>query len=91
MRSMTSRVTRAFTLALPVGTAAGLVATPNAAAHGLFLTPALPIPVWLFAVIAAVVVVVSFATIGVLWSEVRWPIAAGVRFFPGLAAASRTP
>lgn len=40
----------------------------DARAHGFFLTPSLPIPVWLFAAAATAVIVISFVALGRLWS-----------------------
>jgi hypothetical protein len=52
--------------ALPI-----LVATPPASAHGLGGRLDLPVPLWLFVYGAAVVVVVSFVALGVLWKQPR--------------------
>ncbi|MGA2469505.1 MAG: fenitrothion hydrolase [Solirubrobacteraceae bacterium] len=60
---------------LAVGTLAGLAAgmlAPSAAlAHGLALKTDLPIPQWLFAWAAAVVLVVSFVALATLWPAPR--------------------
>lgn len=63
--------TAPLALAMATGAAGLLVAAPPAGAHGFFYTPALPIPVWLFYVIAVLVVVLSFAATGFLWSASR--------------------
>lgn len=58
--------------------AAALLAVPAAAAaHGFFLTPRLPFPVWLFGIVAGLIVVGSFAAVGFMWrapllTERRW-------------------
>jgi hypothetical protein len=49
--------------------ATALTAADVASAHGLGGRADLPIPVWLFGWVAAVVLVVSFVTLGVLWQE----------------------
>jgi hypothetical protein len=61
-------------LALPAAaalTAAALLAPATASAHGLVGKQDLPIPRWLFAWGAAVVLVVSFVGLAVLWSRPR--------------------
>ena len=50
---------------------AGCVAPPAALAHGIAQREDLPIPQWLFAWGAAVVLVVSFVALGVLWPRPR--------------------
>ncbi|MGH2847213.1 MAG: fenitrothion hydrolase [Thermoleophilaceae bacterium] len=47
--------------------AAGLLLAPSAEAHGLGVRADIPIPIWLFAWAAAVVLVVSFVALAVLW------------------------
>ncbi|MEV4421634.1 fenitrothion hydrolase [Patulibacter sp. NPDC049589] len=59
---------------LAAGTAvatAALVAPSPAAAHGLGGTRSLPIPEWLFAWAAAIVLVVSFVGLSILWPRPR--------------------
>lgn len=51
--------------------AAALVAAAPAAAHGLVGKQELPIPRWLFAWAAAIVLVVSFVALALLWREPR--------------------
>lgn len=58
--------------AVVVSTALALLAAPSPAwAHGLTGRADLPIPIWLFSWGAAVVMVVSFAALGLLWSQAR--------------------
>ena len=70
---MLRRLTAKGCLGLFAGVAAvafaGLAAT--ASAHGLVTRYDLPIPEWLFAWAAAVVLIVSFALLAVLWQEPR--------------------
>ena len=55
-----------------LGAAAAALLVPEAAhAHGLVQRANLPIPEWLFGWAAAVVLVVSFAALGLLWSRPR--------------------
>ena len=49
--------------------AGGLVAPATAAGHGLVQRANLPIPEWLFAWAAAVVLIVSFVALALLWRE----------------------
>ena len=60
---------------LAVGSCAGLLAwlivPASASAHGLILVTNLPIPQWLFAWAAAVVLVVSFVALATLWPTPR--------------------
>jgi hypothetical protein len=60
-------------LAVGVGAAllAGLIVPAAASAHGLILVTNLPIPQWLFAWAAAVVLVVSFVALATLWPTPR--------------------
>jgi hypothetical protein len=51
--------------------AAGLAVPPSASAHGLVQRENLPIPQWLFGWAAAVVLVVSFFGLAVLWPRPR--------------------
>ncbi|MDA0183947.1 fenitrothion hydrolase [Solirubrobacter phytolaccae] len=53
------------------GAAAFLLAAAPAHAHGLVQRANLPIPEWLFGWAAALVLLVSFAALGVLWSKPR--------------------
>jgi hypothetical protein len=53
------------------GVIAGLAVPAVAAAHGIQLTTDLPIPEWLFAWAAAVVLVVSFVALATLWPQPR--------------------
>ncbi|MCK9247501.1 MAG: fenitrothion hydrolase [Solirubrobacteraceae bacterium] len=48
-----------------------LIAPPGAAAHGLVGDTDLPVPQWLFAWAAAIVLVASFLALGALWSSPR--------------------
>jgi hypothetical protein len=66
---VTPRRRRALTAAGAVGVALGLPAT--ASAHGLVGKQDLPIPRWLFAWAAAVVLVASFVGLAVLWATPR--------------------
>ncbi|MDX6586949.1 MAG: hypothetical protein QOI31_1422 [Solirubrobacterales bacterium] len=50
---------------------AAVLSPANAAAHGLIQRANLPIPEWMFAWAAAVVLIVSFAALAVLWREPR--------------------
>ncbi|MCW3066947.1 MAG: hypothetical protein JWN32_4119, partial [Solirubrobacterales bacterium] len=52
-----------------------------ASAHGLVGRTDLPIPVWLFAWAAALVLVVSFALLGALWPRPRLEDVEGRRLF----------
>jgi hypothetical protein len=57
---------------VPAVVAAGALAAPEpAAAHGLVGRADLPIPEWLFGWAAAVVLIVSFAGLALLWQEPR--------------------
>jgi len=65
-------VTRRTVLAA-LALAATLLLAPSAAlAHGLVGKQDLPIPRWLFAWAAAIVLVVSFVALAVLWPTARW-------------------
>lgn len=78
-----SALKRAACLAL-VGSAAALALPQGAAAHGLAARADLPVPAWLFAWGASLVLIVSFALLSAAWrtvrlQEERWrPLAAGV-------------
>jgi hypothetical protein len=60
-----------WALALAAALAATLVVPAVASAHGLVGRADLPIPKWLFAWAAAIVLVVSFAALSTLWREPR--------------------
>ena len=63
--------------------AAGALAAPEpAAAHGLVGRADLPIPEWLFGWAAAVVLIVSFAALALLWQEPRLENRDGFRPLP---------
>src|SRR5688572_21423280 len=65
-----------------------VLAVPReASAHGLVGRADLPIPEWLFGWAAAVVLLVSFAALSLLWREPR--LEAGVGFRPSPAWLSR--
>jgi hypothetical protein len=71
---MNIRQTRPIRLALATAAAvasAGFLAPSAALAHGIAQREDLPIPQWLFAWGAAVVLVVSFVALGVLWRRPR--------------------
>lgn len=59
---------------------------PTAQAHGLTVRADIPIPIWLFAYAAAVVLVISFVGLAVLW---RTPVLEADRFRPLPEALSR--
>lgn len=52
-------------------TAAGALAPASAQAHGLSGSADLPIPAWMFAWAAAIVLIASFLALGVLWPRPR--------------------
>src|ERR1700754_2011882 len=70
MHELTLRARRATRAALAVAVAA-LVLPATASAHGLVGKQDLPIPRWLFAWAAAVVLVASFVGLAVLWATPR--------------------
>ncbi|MDO9407548.1 fenitrothion hydrolase [Patulibacter sp.] len=81
------RSRRALAAGISVAAAALLLPSP-AAAHGLGGTRTLPIPEWLFAWAAAIVLVVSFVGLSILWPRPRlaqlaegrsWAVPAPVR------------
>src|SRR4051812_16123996 len=81
---------RAAAFAAAIGVAA--VAWPAAAdAHGLIQRANLPIPEWLFGTAAAVVLVVSFLALGLLWSKPRIEGSNGWRPLPGLGPVLGSP
>ncbi|WP_205695738.1 fenitrothion hydrolase [Conexibacter sp. SYSU D00693] len=84
---------RARRLAVLLAPALLLVAPSPASAHGLVQRADLPIPEWLFGWAAALVLVVSFVALAVLWSEPRLerrgPGAASPGTAAGRALASR--
>jgi hypothetical protein len=51
--------------------AAGAIAPPGASAHGISGRASLPVPAWLFAWAAAIVLVISFVLLSTLWSRPR--------------------
>jgi hypothetical protein len=57
--------------AVAAALAAALLAPATAAAHGLGGSADLPIPAWLFAWAAAIVLIASFVALGVLWPRPR--------------------
>ncbi|MGE4426115.1 MAG: fenitrothion hydrolase [Solirubrobacteraceae bacterium] len=74
-----------------------LVAPPGAAAHGLVGDTDLPVPQWLFAWAAAIVLVASFLALGALWSSPRlqrddarreWRIPVAVQVVCGLVGVA---
>ncbi len=66
-----SRARRAVSGALPATVAAMLALPASASAHGLVGKQDLPIPQWLFAWAAAIVLVVSFVGLALLWTTPR--------------------
>jgi hypothetical protein len=62
---------RRLAVGVGAGLLAGLIAPAAASAHGLILVVNLPIPQWLFAWAAAVVLVVSFVALATLWPTPR--------------------
>lgn len=77
------RSTRHAALGAVVAGAAlfGPLATTEAEAHGLVGRTDLPIPQWLFAWVAAVVMIVSFVALSALWPRPRLASARAVRVF----------
>ena len=65
------RPARSRALVIALCAAAALVVVEPARAHGLGGRADLPIPVWLFGWVAAVVLVLSFVGLGALWREPR--------------------
>jgi hypothetical protein len=63
--------------------AAALLWPAGASAHGLVQRANLPIPEWLFGWAAAIVLIVSFAALAVLWPKPRLEEANGWRPLPG--------
>jgi hypothetical protein len=73
-----------------VGTLAAVAALPaTASAHGLAGKQDLPIPRWLFAWAAALVLVISFAALAALWTRSRWETYTGT-FARSVAHGTRT-
>jgi hypothetical protein len=64
-------MTRRLAVGTLGGVLAALLAPASALAHGLILKTDLPIPQWLFAWAAAVVLVVSFVALATLWPTPR--------------------
>ena len=62
---------RAAATVLGAGIAVALAFPAGAAAHGLVGRKDLPVPEWLFAWAAAIVLIVSFVALGLLWSRPR--------------------
>jgi Photosynthesis system II assembly factor YCF48 len=83
---------RASLLTLGVATLVALVVPATAAAHGLIQRANLPIPEWLFGWAAAIVLVVSFLALALLWPQPRLEGSADGRPVPriGRFFASRT-
>lgn len=65
------RLTRGAVLSACLGAFWLLLTASPAAAHGIGGRLDLPVPIWLFVYGAAVVVVISFVALGVLWREPR--------------------
>jgi hypothetical protein len=72
---------RALVAAGGVATVASLVIAPAAEAHGLVGRADLPIPAWLFGWAAAIVLIVSFLALAVLWPTPRLQEPRGRRLF----------
>ena len=86
-------MTQRTRLAVLAGVAAALALAPPAAeAHGLVQRTNLPIPEWLFGWAAAIVLVVSFVGLAVLWPTPRLQRAGLARRCPavGSSAAARS-
>src|SRR3954454_13757890 len=66
------------------GAVIGAVLPAAAQAHGLIQRANLPIPEWLFGGAAAIVLVVSFAALALLWPQPRIEGSNGWRPLPGL-------
>ena len=75
--------TRALLAAAGVVVGATLLWPAGAGAHGLVQRANLPIPEWLFGWAAAIVLIVSFAALAVLWPKPRLENANGWRPLPG--------
>lgn len=72
---------RSLLLGLLAAVATGMLFPPLASAHGLVGRVDLPVPIWLFGWAAAVVLLLSFAALALLWrSPVFERLAAGHRF-----------
>src|SRR4051794_29818357 len=74
---------RALTAGAAVLLLAALAWPAGASAHGLIQRANLPIPEWLFGWAAAIVLIVSFAALAVLWPKPRLEGANGWRSLPG--------
>ena len=72
---------RAVLAALVAGPAVGALFPSPAFAHGIVSRTDLPIPVWLFGWAAAVVLVISFAALAVLWPKPELHEDRGRRWF----------
>lgn len=88
MRAWRSHVWRTAVAAGLGGLGAAALAPPLAHAHGLQLVGRsdLPVPAWLFAWAAAVVLIISFALLAIAWRE---PRLASPRWRPLAASVSR--
>src|SRR6476469_6368221 len=71
--------------------ATALACPAVAGAHGLVQRANLAIPEWLFGTAAAVVLVVSFLALGLLWSKPRIEGSNGWRPLPGLGPVLGSP
>src|SRR5215212_6370119 len=81
---MTARRLRTL---LPLAVGAALVCPPAADAHGLIQRANLPIPEWLFGWAAAIVLVVSFLALALLWPTAKLEHNDGWRPLPGVGRA----
>ena len=92
LRDPALTVKRRLGWALAIILAAAALSPVPAVAHGLIQRANLPIPEWMFAWAAAVVLIVSFAALAVLWREprlerARWrPLPAPIGRFLGAPA-----
>ena len=68
---MTPRAARAAALLAAAVLAAGALAPAAAQAHGISGSADVPIPEWMFAWAAAIVLIASFVALGVLWPRPR--------------------
>jgi hypothetical protein len=71
MRSAAPRIARPAALLTLALLAAGALAPDIAAAHGISGRASLPVPAWLFAWAAAIVLVVSFVLLSTMWPRPR--------------------
>src|SRR6185312_12006510 len=70
-RPMSSAVSRTIRRAAPAAFAAAVLFPASASAHGLVGRTDLPIPDWMFAWGAAIVLIASFVALGTLWPRPR--------------------